>query len=350
METDTQDVSVIVPIYNAENTLIRCVETIQAQTHTNIDIILVNDGSSDSSGAICDELAEKDERVRVIHQLNGGVSSARNAGIQAATTPYICFVDSDDEVEPDYVAAMYERMVSSGVGLVVCNYKSHTKERTYMQNIVDRQVLFEDISFTDCRKLLDNSYMWGPCNKMYHRGKLVENEILFDGNIAYAEDAVFAYQYLLLCDGVEFVAKPLYHYNMMNSTASRKYYPRMNEFVRARFDSQCAFVSKKLQVEEKAKQQLTIHLAVNALMGIMRYYVRRSDRTFVRSMFESVYAEYIGYIKPFLDEREMYFNETDWNWVRENRKWLETANVHGMYRRLRRSLRIAEIKKRLRIK
>ncbi len=100
-------ISVIVPVYNIEKYLPRCIESIRKQTYNNLEIILVNDGSTDTSGTICDEFAKKDERIRVIHKENGGSSSARNAGIEVAKGEYLGFVDSDDYIESE----MYEKMV-----------------------------------------------------------------------------------------------------------------------------------------------------------------------------------------------------------------------------------------------
>lgn len=98
-------ISVIVPVYNVEQYLPRCVESILAQTYENLEILLVEDGTKDNSGAICDAYARQDARVKAIHKENGGLSSARNAGIDAATGDYLSFVDSDDWIEPD----MYEK-------------------------------------------------------------------------------------------------------------------------------------------------------------------------------------------------------------------------------------------------
>lgn len=100
-------ISVIVPVYNIEKYLPRCIESIRKQTYNNLEIILVNDGSTDTSGTICDEFAKKDERIRVIHKENGGSSSARNAGIENAKGEYLGFVDSDDYIESE----MYEKMI-----------------------------------------------------------------------------------------------------------------------------------------------------------------------------------------------------------------------------------------------
>ena len=102
-------ISVIVPVYNVESYLARCVDSILTQTYQNLEVILVDDGSKDNSGVICDDYARRDSRVNVIHKENGGLSSARNAGIEAAGGEYLAFVDSDDWIEPD----AYERLLSA---------------------------------------------------------------------------------------------------------------------------------------------------------------------------------------------------------------------------------------------
>ena len=103
-------VSIIVPVYKTERYLSRCLRSILAQDYQELDIILVDDGSPDNSGVLCDELAQTDARIQVIHKKNGGLSSARNAGIKAAKGDYICFIDSDDYVAKDYVSTLYGLM------------------------------------------------------------------------------------------------------------------------------------------------------------------------------------------------------------------------------------------------
>ena len=102
-------ISVVVPVYNVENYLEKCVSSITNQTYKNLEIILVNDGSKDNSGAICDDLAKNDSRIKVIHKENGGLSDARNTGINVATGEYIGFVDSDDWIERDMYEQLYKR-------------------------------------------------------------------------------------------------------------------------------------------------------------------------------------------------------------------------------------------------
>lgn len=106
-------VSVIVPVYNVAPFLEKCVESILSQTWDFIEIILVNDGSTDDSGLICDQMQQKDDRVKVLHKKNGGVSAARNSGIEMASGGFICFVDGDDYVMPDYIEYMLEQLVKN---------------------------------------------------------------------------------------------------------------------------------------------------------------------------------------------------------------------------------------------
>lgn len=120
-------ISVIVAVYNIEEYLPRCIESILAQTYRHLEIILVDDGSTDGSGAICDDYAARDARIQVIHKQNGGLSDARNAGLDIAKGEYIGFVDGDDWIEPDMYYAMYEACVAAGAQLAACRYKQITK-------------------------------------------------------------------------------------------------------------------------------------------------------------------------------------------------------------------------------
>ena len=112
--------SVVIPVYNVEKYLDKCVESIVNQTFKDLEIILVDDGSTDESGKMCDEWTEKDTRIKVIHKINGGLSSARNAGIKQAKGEYISFIDSDDFVEQDMYATMVEALDRTGKDIASC--------------------------------------------------------------------------------------------------------------------------------------------------------------------------------------------------------------------------------------
>ena len=140
------DISVIVPVYNVEELLPRCVESIMAQTKENIEIILVDDGATDGSGAVCDDYAQKDERIRVIHKPNGGLTSAWKAGAQAAKGAYLGFIDSDDWIDEDMYERMWESAVKYDSDMVVCglvfDYEDQSIEKR--QEISDFQKEFYD--------------------------------------------------------------------------------------------------------------------------------------------------------------------------------------------------------------
>ena len=114
-------ISVIVPVYKAEDVLIKCVESILTQTYKNLEVILVDDGSPDHSGAICDQYVKKDNRVKVIHKKNGGVSSARNCGLDVATGDYCTFVDSDDYIDPTMYENMMKKAKQFDCDVVMCD-------------------------------------------------------------------------------------------------------------------------------------------------------------------------------------------------------------------------------------
>ena len=115
-------ISIIVPVYKTEKYLDRCVQSIQRQAHPNIEVILVDDGSPDKSGDLCDALAETDDRIRVIHKQNGGISSARNAGIEASRGTYVCFVDSDDYIDKEYASTLYKMISETDADLAKIDY------------------------------------------------------------------------------------------------------------------------------------------------------------------------------------------------------------------------------------
>ena len=121
-------ISIIVPVYNAEKTLEKCVDSLLNQNHRELEIILVNDGSKDNSLAMCRAFAEKDERIRVIRKTNGGAASARNVGINEATGEYLCFVDGDDKVEKNYVSHLWKTLTQANADIAVCGLYYWTKD------------------------------------------------------------------------------------------------------------------------------------------------------------------------------------------------------------------------------
>lgn len=162
-------ISIVVPVYNVEKYLKKCIDSLVSQTLNDIEIILVDDGSEDSSGKICDEYANRDNRIRVIHKKNGGLSDARNAGIQEATGEYIGFIDSDDWVTRDMYRSLYDVAINNDADIVQCNFIKvfSNNEPTYHDN-KDIEI-YEGINILENllqKKYIETTVVW---NKIYKR-------------------------------------------------------------------------------------------------------------------------------------------------------------------------------------
>lgn len=224
-------ISIIVPVYNSETTLERCVVSLQHQTYTDIQIILVNDGSTDKSKAICDSFAQTDSRIYVIHQKNAGVSAARNAGLAHAAGEYIMFCDSDDWVEPDWCEKMLTVAEHSSTCLPVSNYW-HEKDGVSSINYADRCAeLKHMLCSSDMFALYKMDLLGIPWNKIYHRKAIEDNNLRFDESISLGEDLIFVIDYIkYISDGFIFISEPLYHYALGNmSSLTMRYNPDLRQ-------------------------------------------------------------------------------------------------------------------------
>lgn len=204
-------VSVIVPVYNIEKYIGRCIESILSQTYADLEIILVDDGSTDSSGAICDEYAEKDSRIKVIHQKNGGVSSARNRGLDVATGKYIGFVDGDDYI----LDSMYEKLVKiiGGEAISACTMGGNSGI-----SVADRSFrrTFSAEDAVAC--LLQNRYLSISCADKLFRREVV-GDIRFRQDIYHNEDLLFLYEVLKRSNVLEYTDDVCYFYRCRPGSA-----------------------------------------------------------------------------------------------------------------------------------
>ena len=212
-------ISVIVPVYNVEAYLARCVDSILEQTYPHLDVILVDDGSKDASGAICDSYAAGDPRIRVIHKENGGLSSARNAGLDVAAGAYIAFVDSDDWLEPDAYEYMLEKMWQYGVKLVCAgrfDVEEHSGEKTLgLCPEKEESVTGEDLA--------GRIFTWdhcdsSVCDKLFHRS-LWEKYRFPVGRVN--EDLLVTYRVALDAGQAVLCHKPVYNYFQRTGSISR---------------------------------------------------------------------------------------------------------------------------------
>ncbi|MDO4378752.1 MAG: glycosyltransferase family 2 protein [Erysipelotrichia bacterium] len=203
---DNYKISVIIPVYKVEEYLDRCIESVVGQTYKNLEIILIDDGSPDNCPKMCDDWAKKDNRIRVIHKENEGVSSARNYGIDIATGEYISFVDSDDIIHPKY----YEIMLNNigDADMVYCEYEKFTDEISF-DNINEDNFEFE---VNQNEKVFSNfSFSFFVVWNKVIKTELLKN-IRFSTEFKNAEDTLFAFELLEKCSKVVYIKTQLYGY------------------------------------------------------------------------------------------------------------------------------------------
>lgn len=212
----TEKVSVIIPVYKAEPYLRRCLDSVLCQTYQNLEIILVDDGSPDNSGAICDEYAAKDDRILVIHQENKGVSAARNTALHIATGEYIVFIDSDDSVLSTYVmnlmsAGQYDYVVSG------CSVQNATEEWSVWDNIPQLTTLKQIKEHPENINRIPTGMVWAH---RYKRSIITNHSLLFRRDISRGEDTLFNCLYLSYCDTIAVLNAPDYRYHYIKTSAT----------------------------------------------------------------------------------------------------------------------------------
>lgn len=251
--------SVIVPVYNVEPYLEQCVESLLRQTLREIEIILVDDGSKDASGSICDAFAAKDERVRVLHKVNGGVSAARNDGLARATGEYVIFVDSDDYLPEDAFALLMQSAAQTQADIVIGDMIRVLDGREEYAQFYDKAFVTEDRARLDrlIQTVLYPNYCpnphngkpafgyGGPCNKAVRRALLVREKIGFDLRVkGIYDDVIYSAYILAAAKKVAYIDKPVYYYRILGSSITRTYKQDMLKINRAIFTSWGEFLEK----------------------------------------------------------------------------------------------------------
>lgn len=200
-------ISIIIPVYNAEKYIKRCIKSVVNQSYQKLEIMIVNDGSTDDSLSICATLAMQDNRIKVISQDNGGVSKARNTGLRLAKGEYVMFLDSDDYMLPDMCKTMLDVLRSKQADCVICGIQEPEGGLWCPQKNIDYSIL-ADFKRDFIYQL--NTEILSPCwNKIFKR-KLITN--LFNDNISFGEDLIFDLEYLNNCTRLSFITTPLvYH-------------------------------------------------------------------------------------------------------------------------------------------
>lgn len=283
-------ISIIVPVYNAERTLGECVDSILSQTYPHFELLLVDDGSKDESGAICDAYAEKDSRVQVFHKSNGGVSSARNLGIDNIRGGYLTFVDSDDYVDSNYLLHFVEAL-NGNMDLVVGGYQSFGGSRFEWHYEAE---CYEYGELSDCfGKHIAEMPFTAPWSKLYRTYIIQEHHIRFDTRMKCAEDACFNKEYLCHVRGIALIPYSEYFYYSVNS--SEKYGANGEDCV---YDA--------LQTIRKYEQLTAIHSfdyqhAIKTIMSIHggRFYAYQLNKPFSLCGFKEFKMTYHAFL-PYL--------------------------------------------------
>lgn len=260
------NISLIIPIYNASSYLSSTLEALLLPSSPSLEIILVDDGSTDASPSICDEYAEKDERIRVLHEPHSGVAHSRQVGLEAAKGVYILYVDADDQVEPDMIADMYQEAVTQKADMVLCDYRELTYDgevyRKQEPTALSGEVILEDI--------LSGKLYGALWNKMMRREWLLQTKASFPLELTMREDLIILSLCLPYASKIAYIPKAYYGYERRNTSALTSHF--VNESP-AYYTQECLWVDLILQnqfLKEATRQRLEQYLMQLAYITLRR--------------------------------------------------------------------------------
>jgi glycosyltransferase len=263
-------ISIIIPVYNSEKTLNRCVNSILNQTFMDWELLLVDDGSTDKSGKICDQYALKDFRIQVFHKKNGGVSSARNTGLDYAIGSWITFVDSDDFIDATFLDTLI-RLQSSD--LCISGIQFINNETILLPP--EEYIKIENVAELD--NLLNKLYFTAPWGKVYKNEIIQKNNIRFNINLKIGEDTDFVLKYLLYINDIRLISKPLYHFFNDEKGKITKYTLTADEFIthtisiKTNLTALCRKLNYTFSITNSVLMKYYSHLFYVYLMSIPSY-------------------------------------------------------------------------------
>lgn len=282
-------ISVIVPIYNVEKYLIKCVNSILSQSYSELEVILVDDGSPDNCGKICDELVKKDSRIRVIHQKNSGAAAARNAGLAIARGEYVAFVDSDDSIENDMYLMLHNMIKTDDADISICECRKITEKDSSKKIECSRYK----------RVLLDNDELWelvfgklnnSSCNKLYKR-KLI-GDLRFPEKVVHGEDLLFNIEYLTKCNVGTYSEAPMYNYLSRNDSITRSGFNENIFWEIIAKDKAKEFVAEHMPVQLENAELFSFRARMNVLRSIFASYVEEEYKSEVAEIKVYVKSNY----------------------------------------------------------
>ena len=255
-------VSIIVPVYNAENTIPRCIESILNQEYSDFELLLVNDGSTDGSGAVCDAYAARDARIRVIHKENTGVSDTRNTALDQARGTYLQFLDSDDWITPDATSSLVRAAESAQCDLVVSDFYRVVGERVSQKGDIDDDGVMTREEYA--AHMMENpaDFYYGVLwNKLYRRSIVETHHLRMDPEISWCEDFMFNLEYIRYAETFRALQVPIYYYvktkgSLANQSLTISKTVKMKLFV---FEYYQRFFKSVLDEEEYEKSRLKVY-------------------------------------------------------------------------------------------
>lgn len=286
-------ISVIVPVYNVEKYLDICMESILNQTLNSIEIIIVDDGSTDKSGKIVDFYAEKDSRIKVIHQENQGVSVARNQGLLAAKGEYIAFIDPDDWVENNMFEKLYCEAIQNDCDVIVsCFFRedinNNKRTKTFHPFQSNKLLLRDDIRNEICSELLMNDLFTAVWDKIYRRSFLEKYKIRMYHDVVFREDYFFNMDVFNFAERVKYLPIPFYHYRYTPNGASRKYYRNLFQFDIKLYNKKREYSIKWFADNKKYLNKVSYDFLMDVYNNIIRVH-NKNNIDGIKSKWKDIY-------------------------------------------------------------
>lgn len=290
-------VSIIIPVYKVESYLRQSVDSILNQTFSKYELILVDDGSPDSCPKICDEYAKQDDKIKVIHKDNGGLVSAVTAGISIAMGKYLCFVDSDDWIEPDMVEILYKKAVEYDYDVVVCGYiKDYISEQKQTESFTIRSGSFNKSQIIDeiyptiinGKGLGEPAITGSRCGKLFKREVVLHNLPYYYENISRGEDWLLTLPALLDSQNIYLLeGQYLYHYRMNESSITHTYNPNIFEDW-LRWQNYLMIIAKEKEIYDFSDQfdRMMISSAFAAIQSFRKRWRIDKQREIVKRIYE----------------------------------------------------------------
>lgn len=241
------EISIIVPIYNTENRISKCIESILNQSFKDFELLLINDGSTDGSYDICKKYEQMDKRIRLFDRKNSGVSASRNIGIRQAQGNYVMFCDSDDTVERDWCQKLFESIVGHPDAFINCGMSIVNAERTVSSLKITDNNLKQIMGKEDYYLLHKIGISGSPCNKIFSVNILNANNITFDENISFAEDVKFCCDYFSFCEEIVMINTSLYNYyrDGENNSLTTKYHNKLYDMQKLTYEFRKMYIAEK---------------------------------------------------------------------------------------------------------